>query len=138
MRMENRFSRLRGASIRCASVVLAFTFCASALAADPSKNVVLPAQPRRVMKTAGVIARQLAHGQTNFLNSLFHIERVFRPDLLLADHALPVHYEIPLPQPTAAPAKHSLYIHPPRGRKGRAIDAATERFVDATRMGATP
>jgi hypothetical protein len=52
MRMENRFSRLRGASVRCASVVLAFTFCASAFAADPSKNVVLPAQPRRVMKTA--------------------------------------------------------------------------------------
>ena len=55
MRMENRFSRLRGASIRCASVVLAFTFCASAFAADPSKNVVLPAQPRRVMKTANKI-----------------------------------------------------------------------------------
>jgi hypothetical protein len=53
---------------------------------------------QRVMDTAGIIARQLAHGQTNFLNSLFHIERVFRPDLLLADHALPVHYEIPLPQ----------------------------------------
>jgi hypothetical protein len=74
------------------------------------------------------------------LKSLFHIERVFRPDLLLADHALPVHYEIPLPQPAAAAAApvRSLYIHPPRGRKGRAIDAATERFVEATRMGATP
>jgi hopanoid C-3 methylase len=94
---------------------------------------------RRVMQTAGILARQLAHGQTNFLNSLFHIERVFRPELLLADHALPVQYEIPLPQfAAAAPAKHSLYIHPPRGRRGRAIDAATERFVDATRMGATP
>ena len=52
MRMENRFSRLRGASFRCASVALAFTFCASAFAADSSKNVVPPAQPRRVMKTA--------------------------------------------------------------------------------------
>ena len=50
--MENRFSRLRGASVRCATVVLAFTFCASAFAADPSKNVVRPAQPQRVMKTA--------------------------------------------------------------------------------------
>jgi hypothetical protein len=28
--------------------------------------------------------------------------------------------------------------HPPRGRKGRAIDAATERFVEATRAGAAP
>jgi hypothetical protein len=32
----------------------------------------------------------------------------------------------------------SLYVHAPRGRAGRAIDAATERFVDETRMGATP
>ena len=49
--MEKRFSRLCGASVRCASVVLALAFCASAFA-DPSKNVVLPAQPRRVIKTA--------------------------------------------------------------------------------------
>jgi hypothetical protein len=52
MRVENRFSRLCGSSVRCASVVLAFAFCASAFAADPNKNVVLPAQPQRVMKTA--------------------------------------------------------------------------------------
>ena len=50
--MENRFSRLCGSSVRCASVVLTFAFCASAFAADPSKNAVLPAQPQRVMKTA--------------------------------------------------------------------------------------
>jgi hypothetical protein len=47
-----------------------------------------------------------------------------------------VHYEIPLP-PAGAPQR-SLYIHPPRGRKGRDIDAATERFVEETRMGTTP
>jgi hypothetical protein len=29
-------------------------------------------------------------------------------------------------------------VHAPRGRAGRAIDAATERFVDETRMGASP
>ena len=52
MRIENRFSRLCGSSVRCASVVLTFAFCASAFAADPSKNVVLPAQPQRLMKTA--------------------------------------------------------------------------------------
>jgi hypothetical protein len=32
--------------------MLTVAFCASAFAADPSKNVVLPAQPQRVMKTA--------------------------------------------------------------------------------------
>ena len=52
MRIENRFGRLCGPSIRCASVVLIFAFCASAFAADPSKNVVRPAQPQRVVNTA--------------------------------------------------------------------------------------
>ena len=52
MRIENRFGRLCGSSVRCASVVLTFAFCASAFAADPSKNVVHPAQPQRLMKTA--------------------------------------------------------------------------------------
>ena len=52
MRIENRFSRLCGSSVRCAGVVLSFAFCVSAFAADPGKNVVLPAQPQRLMKTA--------------------------------------------------------------------------------------
>jgi GAF domain-containing protein len=34
---------------------------------------------RRLMKMAGVVAGQLARGQTNFLGSLFGLERVFRP-----------------------------------------------------------
>jgi hopanoid C-3 methylase len=96
---------------------------------------------RRVMNTAGAIAGHLMHGQTNFVRSLFNLDRVFRPELLLADHALPVEYEIPLPPSFAAggaPDRTALYIHPPRGRKGRAIDQATERFVEETRMGTTP
>ena len=52
MRIGNRFSRLCGSSVRCVSVVFILAFCASAFAADPSKNVVLPAQPQRVVKTA--------------------------------------------------------------------------------------
>ena len=96
---------------------------------------------RRLMKTAGIVAGHLARGQTNFLGSLFNLERVFRPEYLLADHARPVAYQMPLPAPVPgehrAPHRSSLYIHPPRGRKGRAIDAATERFVDETRMGTT-
>jgi hypothetical protein len=31
----------------------------------------------------------------------------------------------------------SSYIHAPKGRKGRAIDDATETFVDQTRMGSS-
>ncbi len=52
MRIQNRSSRLRGSSVRCVGVVLTFAFCVSAFAADPSKNVVLQAQPQRAMKTA--------------------------------------------------------------------------------------
>jgi len=90
------------------------------------------------MNTAGVIAGHLMHGQTNFLNSLFHLDRVFRPEFLVADHALPLQYQIPLPQTSGAgpaPLRSALYIHPPRGRTGRAIDTPTERFVEETRMG---
>ena len=67
------------------------------------------------------------------------LNRVYRPELLLADHARPAKYEIPLPPPhEAAASGRSLYIHAPRGRAGRAIDAATERFVDETRVGVEP
>jgi hopanoid C-3 methylase len=69
------------------------------------------------------------------------LSRVYRPELLLADHAAPVVYEMPLPpqrtnEDRRRPA--SLYVHAPRGRKSRAIDATTERFVEETRMGAAP
>ena len=87
------------------------------------------------MKMAGVVAAQLARGQTNFLGSLFGFERVFRPEYLLADHAKPFDYQIPLPAEPTWP-RGSLYVHTPRGRKGRSIDVATERFVDQTRMSA--
>ena len=65
------------------------------------------------------------------------LDKVYRPELLLADHSAPVAYEIPLPASRELRG-HSLYIHPPRGRKGRAIDAATENFVEETRVGSTP
>src|SRR5438105_4206777 len=94
---------------------------------------------------AGISARLLMRGQTNFVKSLFKLNSVYRPEVLLADHMKPVKYEIPLPPPAPSgeSAKvpvggRSLYVHAPRGRAGRAIDAATERFVDETRMGATP
>jgi hopanoid C-3 methylase len=96
---------------------------------------------RQITGAARLAARLLARGQTNFVRSMLKMNSVYRPELLLADHARPVEYEIPLPPPRAAPTAasgRSLYVHAPRGRAGRAIDAATERFVDETRMGATP
>jgi hypothetical protein len=96
---------------------------------------------RQAYAAAGIVARQLLRGHPNFLKSLYLLDKVYRPEALLADHAAAVAYEIPLPArggAAVASAAAALYIHPPRGRKGRAIDAATERFVDETRIGAAP
>src|SRR5579884_2758454 len=83
---------------------------------------------RRVWSSAAEIARLLLRGQTNFVRGLFRMNKVFRADLLLADHARPVRYAIDLPAPASPRA---AYVLAPRGRAGRAIDPATERFVDA-------
>lgn len=83
-----------------------------------------------------VLANRLARGQTNFFRMLWKFNKVYDKDLLLADHAMPVDYEIPLPPGRRATNEpKSLYVHPARGRPGRQIDTATERFVDASRMG---
>ncbi len=81
----------------------------------------------------------LVKGQTNFIRSLFSFNRVYRPELLLADHRRATDYEIDLPPPSRSrvPAM-SLYLHKTRGRADRAIDETTERFVDATRATAAP
>ena len=84
------------------------------------------------------VAALLAKGQTNFVKMLFKFSSVYDPKLQLADHALPVDYEIALPPaPRAKVERGALYIHQAAGRRGRAIDAATERFVDETRVGAS-
>ncbi|HVC52955.1 MAG TPA: hopanoid C-3 methylase HpnR [Stellaceae bacterium] len=92
---------------------------------------------RRVIDSLGIISKLLLRGQTNFVHGLFQLNNVFRPDLLLADHAMPVDYPIALPERSGPPAAigRALYVHAPRGRAGRAIDHTTERFVDETRMG---
>jgi magnesium-protoporphyrin IX monomethyl ester (oxidative) cyclase len=96
---------------------------------------------RQLWDASGIVARLLLRGQTNFVRSLFSLNSVYRPELLLADHDAPVTYEIPLPSyghSARRPKATSLYIHAARGRKGRAIDLATEHFVEETRMGAAP
>ena len=89
----------------------------------------------RAQATALLAARLLLRGQTNFLRMLWKFNSVYNADLLLADHALPVRYEIPLPPPhrERIDAK-TLYVHTPRGRRVRSVDPATERFVEQTRM----
>ena len=90
---------------------------------------------------SGILLRLLLRGHTNFAKSLFSLNKVYRPELLLADHAAPVAYEVPLPPQPADERRGSgasLYILTPRGRRGRAIDQATEHFVEETRMGTAP
>jgi hopanoid C-3 methylase HpnR len=85
----------------------------------------------------GESARLLARGQTNFVRMLWKFNSVFDPRLQLADHAREVRYEMTPPPDMMAGRfdPKSLYVHGPQGRRGRAIDDATERFVEATRMG---
>ncbi|WP_114913960.1 hopanoid C-3 methylase HpnR [Acidibrevibacterium fodinaquatile] len=84
---------------------------------------------RTLLGTAGLVARHLRRGQTNFLQSLFRFNSVYDPTKLLADHALPVAYEVPLPT-TAVPTKRAaFYVHQARGERDRALDAGTRRFV---------
>ena len=93
--------------------------------------------------TVPTLARELAgnlvRGQTNFVRGIMNYNKVYNVEKMLADHARPVRYELPVsprPQTNAPTARAAqLYIHAHRGRRGRSIDDDTERFVDATRMG---
>jgi hypothetical protein len=68
---------------------------------------------------------------------LFRFGSVYDPKLQLADHALPVRYELSQPPtPRTRVQRGALYVHQAAGRRGREMDAATERFVDETRMSA--
>ncbi len=86
--------------------------------------------------TAKIAAGHLMRGQTNFIKMLWKFNSVYNPELQMADHRRPVKYEMSMP-----PEKKDkidpkqLFILPPKGRHSRAIDDATETFVDETRMG---
>jgi hopanoid C-3 methylase HpnR len=86
--------------------------------------------------TAKLAAGYLLRGQTNFVKMLWKFNSVYDPNLFLADHQQPVKHEIALPpEPGERVDPRTLYIYPPGGRRGRALDGATEAFVDKTRMG---
>ncbi len=91
---------------------------------------------RTLLGTAGIVTSHLRHGQTNFLLSLFRFNRVYDPAKMLADHALPVHYEVPLPETPAPVRRDALYVHVSRGEHDRALDLRTKRFVVEAGAGA--
>jgi magnesium-protoporphyrin IX monomethyl ester (oxidative) cyclase len=66
-----------------------------------------------VAQTLGIIARQLAHGQTNFVRMIWKFNSVYNPQRQLADHARDVHYELPVPEPRKLTSRNraELYVH---------------------------
>jgi magnesium-protoporphyrin IX monomethyl ester (oxidative) cyclase len=66
-----------------------------------------------VAQTFGIIARQLAHRQTNFLRMLWKFSSVYNPRRQYADHAREVRYELPAPRARHFAPHHrdELYIH---------------------------
>jgi hopanoid C-3 methylase HpnR len=92
---------------------------------------------RALKGTAKIAVGHLLRGQTNFIRMLWKFNRVYDPKLQLADHSLPVTYEMALPP---ARREHNgsplLFIHTDKGRQGRVLDDSTERFVEKTRMDA--
>jgi hopanoid C-3 methylase HpnR len=88
--------------------------------------------------TARLAAGHLLRGQTNFVKMLWKFNSVYNPELQMADHRRPVSYEMALPPSMAEHTKaKQLYVLPPKGRRGRALDESAEQFVEATRMGSS-
>ncbi|MFY1671461.1 hopanoid C-3 methylase HpnR [Plantactinospora sp. WMMB334] len=77
-------------------------------------------------RTAGLVARHLAHGQTNFARMLWRFSRVYNPERLYAEHQRPVRYRLPEPKPQAVGARDrkQLYIHADRESAARTVPAA--------------
>jgi len=70
-------------------------------------------------KTARIVGRHLAHGQTNFARMLWKFHQIYNAERQYADHSRPVHYELPQPRhhDVAPRDRRQLYVHgaAPRG-----------------------
>jgi magnesium-protoporphyrin IX monomethyl ester (oxidative) cyclase len=74
-----------------------------------------------VVQTFGIIARQLAHRQTNFVRMIWKFNSVYNAQRQYSDHSREVRYELPLPRPLhIGPRDQSeLYIHHRAAASGR-------------------
>ena len=75
-------------------------------------------------KTTGIVARHLAHGQTNFIKMIWKFSQVYNADRQYAEHQreprylLPPPADKPLPAGPASPQdRKQLYIHAPVQRR---------------------
>lgn len=60
--------------------------------------------------TAGIMGRQLLHGQTNFARMLWRFNKVYNSGRQYGDHQRVSRYELPLPDPEQF-GRRDLYIH---------------------------
>jgi hopanoid C-3 methylase len=69
-------------------------------------------------KTAGIVARQLVRGQTNFARMIWKFDKVYNADRQYAEHLQPVEYQLPPPaeHPVTMPDRKELYVHLPLRR----------------------
>ncbi len=88
-----------------------------------------------VKALAGILANNLARGQTNTLKMLWKFNSVYDPGCNWPTTPGPSATRCPPPPPPRDVIDaRSIYIHPSQGRAARVIDDATETFVDQTRM----
>jgi magnesium-protoporphyrin IX monomethyl ester (oxidative) cyclase len=75
--------------------------------------------------TAGIIARHLLHGQTNFAKMIWKFNKVYNPDRQYRDHLMDVRYELPVPEHHEVKRRdrRELYIHTQPVRRGENHDA---------------
>jgi hopanoid C-3 methylase len=80
-------------------------------------------------KTAGIVARQVMHGQTNFARMIWKFNKVYNPDRQYADHQQEVRYRLPepAPQPTVIASQEDLFVHMPSQERRRARDQAQDQ-----------
>jgi len=66
-----------------------------------------------LMKTSGIVGRQLLRGQTNFARMIWKFNKVYHADLQYSDHQRPVHYELqpPATRPGPVTDQKNLFIH---------------------------
>ena len=80
-------------------------------------------------KTAGIVARQVAHGQTNFARMIWKFSKVYNADRQYADHQQEVRYRLPepAPQPTLIASQEDLFVHVPAQERRRLHDQAEHK-----------
>jgi hopanoid C-3 methylase len=69
-------------------------------------------------QTSGIVARQLLHGQTNFVKMLWKFSNVYNADRQHGEHLRPARYLLTPPKEAmAAPDRKDLYVHAPLRRR---------------------